>query len=255
MSVHFILPDVQAKPGLSFEHLEYAGRYAAEKHPDVIICLGDFADMESLSSYDVGKKAFEGRSYTKDIEAAKAAMEAFMKPIKEEQEKLVANHKQRWNPRLVLTLGNHCDRINKAINNDRKLDGLISIDDLGYKEWGWEVIPFLETITIDGICYSHYFVSGGMGRPVSTARALITKKHQSCIAGHQQGKDIAYDRRADGSRITCIIAGSFYQHDEKYLGPQGNLHWRGIIMLHEVVEGSFDEMWVSINYLGLKYGN
>jgi hypothetical protein len=88
-----------------------------------------------------------------------------------------------------------------------------------------------------------------MGRPVTTAAALVAKKHQSCIAGHQQGRQVAYGSRADGRRITSIIAGSFYEHDEPYLGPQGNRHWRGCFQLHEVRDGEFDEMFLSLEYL------
>ena len=58
---HFVLPDVQAKDGNDFNFLSCIGRYIVDKKPDVIVCLGDFADMESLSSYDVGKKSFEGQ--------------------------------------------------------------------------------------------------------------------------------------------------------------------------------------------------
>jgi hypothetical protein len=53
---HFVLPDVQAKPGVDFTYLEKIGKYLVEKQPDKIICIGDFADMESLSSYDRGTK-------------------------------------------------------------------------------------------------------------------------------------------------------------------------------------------------------
>jgi hypothetical protein len=73
------------------------------------------------------------------------------------------------------------------------------------------------------------------------------------VAGHQQGRDIAYGKRADGKPITAIIAGSFYLHDEPYLNPITNSVWRGIYMLHEVNQGSFDEMAVSIGYLERKY--
>lgn len=52
---HFILPDVQCKPGVPLDHLTWASNYCIQKKPDVIVCLGDFADMESLSSYDIGK--------------------------------------------------------------------------------------------------------------------------------------------------------------------------------------------------------
>ena len=250
----FVIPDVQAKEGTSVLHLIAAGKYAAEKKPEVIVCMGDFADMPSLSSYDVGKKSFEGRAYVKDIQAAKGAMEAFLTPIREEQARLIRNKEKRWNPKLILTLGNHENRINRAIEEDRKLEGLIKIEDLNYESYGWEVYPFLEPVTIDGVVFCHYFTSGIMGRPVTTASALISKKHQSCIAGHQQGRQVAYGSKADGSTLTSIIAGSFYEHDEDYLGHQGNKHWRGCFMLHQVNNGSFDEMFISIDYLKTKFG-
>lgn len=44
-----------------------------------------------------------------------------------------------------------------------------------------------------------------------------------------------------------------YPHDESYLGPQGNEHWRGMLMCYEVVDGQFDEGFISLNYLRSKY--
>ena len=254
MSKILVIPDTQVKRGVCLDHLRYAGMWAAEKRPDVIVQLGDFADMESLSSYDIGKRDFEGRRYTTDIEIAKEAMRIFMEPIIAEQQKIIRCKEKRWKPRMILTLGNHEQRINKAVNNDPKLDGLISINDLEYSRWGWEVYPFLEVVVIDGVAFSHYFVSGVLGRPVTSARMLTTKHHMSCIAGHQQGKDIAYSQAADGRRITSIISGSFYSHTENYLNAQTNIHWRGIWQLNEVNEGAFDEMPLSLEYLRRKYG-
>jgi hypothetical protein len=246
-----VLPDVQAKPGNDFSFLTAIGRYIVDKKPDVIVCIGDFADMHSLSSYDVGKKSFEGRSYQKDIEAARDAMDALLIPMYEYNKAAKKGKHKQYKPRMVLTLGNHCDRINRAINEDRKLDGLISVDDLPYQDW--EVIPFLEVITIDGIAYSHYFTSGAMGRPISSAAALLSKKHMSCFAGHQQGRQIAYGMRADGSEMTAIICGSCYLHNEDYLGAQGNNHFRGCYMLYDVRNGRFDELPLTLKYLMNKY--
>ena len=251
MKVHAVIPDVQAKPGNNFKFLERVGHYLADKKPDVIVQIGDFADMESLSSYDKGKKSFEGRSYTRDIEAANEAMDALVGPMLDEMLRLKRNKEKQWKPRLVLTLGNHEERINRAIEEDRKLDGLISVSDLPYA--GWEVYPFLEPVEIDGVFYCHYFPTGVLGRPAVTASAMVSKLHASCVAGHQQGKQVAYGKRPDGSMITCIIAGSCYEHTESYLDHQSNKHWRGIILLHEVNNGTFDEMFVSLSYLEKKY--
>jgi hypothetical protein len=248
---HLVVPDVQAKPGSDFSYLRAAGNYIVEKKPDVIVCIGDFADLPSLSSYDRGLKSFEGRCYTDDIWATREAMDALLEPLYAEQKRLKKNKEKQYNPRMVLTLGNHENRINRVVNEDRKLEGLMSVNDLPYQDW--EVIPFLKVIDIDGVAYSHYFTSGVMGRPITTAQALLTKKHMSCFAGHQQGRQIAYARRADGKEMTAIISGSFYEHDEDYLGEQGNQHWRGLWMLHEVNDGAFDEMAVSLRFLKERY--
>ena len=251
---HAVIPDCQVKPGVPTDHLVWAAQYIVEKKPDVIVCLGDFADMPSLCSYDVGKKSFEGRRYTADIEAARKGMERFISPIRKEQERLRKNKEKTWNLELYITLGNHENRINKAVDNDAKIEGVIGIKDLGYEGFGWTVVPFLKVINIDNVAYSHYFVSGVLGRPVTSARALLSKHHMSCVAGHQQGKDIAYAQTADGRQMTGIISGSFYEHEEAYLTPQSNIHWRGIWFLNDVQSGSFDELPVSLDYLKRRYG-
>jgi hypothetical protein len=181
-------------------------------------------------------------------------MAELLRPIEAEVEGLKRNHKQRWNPRRILTLGNHENRINRAVSNDARLDGTLGVSDLGYAEFGWEVVPFLEPIFVDGVAYAHYFTSGVMGRPVPNARLLVQKKLQSCVMGHNQHWDIHRSVRADGSAVVGLFVGSCYQHDEDYLGPQGNNYDRGIWMLHEVENGSFMPMFVSLTYLEKRYG-
>ena len=107
MVKHFILPDVQAKPGVDLSHLAHIGQYIVDKKPDVIVCIGDFCDMPSLSSYDKGKQCFEGRRYKADIAAGREAMDLLLGPMKEYNKKAAMNHKERYKPRMVMTLGNH----------------------------------------------------------------------------------------------------------------------------------------------------
>jgi hypothetical protein len=220
------------------------------------VCIGDFADMPSLSSYDKGKKQYEGRRYKRDIEAAQFAMQAFLGPLNEYNEQRRRNKKAEYRPRMVMTLGNHEHRINRATDDDPKLDGLISVDDLAYKEYGWEVYPFLETVIIEGVAFAHFFATGVMGRPAGSAAAQFKVANMSCFAGHQQGKQIHYAKRADGAILTSIISGSCYEHHEHFLGPQVNKqHWRGFFMLHDTKDGSFDEMPVSLSFINQRYGH
>lgn len=252
-STHMVIPDVQAKPGIDFTYLRNIGKYMVEKKPDTVVCIGDFADMPSLSSYDKGKKSFEGRRYLKDIDASHEAMNALLGPLAEYNQMCRRQRVKLYRPNMILTLGNHENRINRAVELQPELEGVLSIDQLDYEKYGWEVHPFLKVVHVDGIAYSHYFTSGVMGRPVSSARALLTKKHQSCVMGHVQTMDLSTDYRADGTPILGLFAGCCYEHNEDYLGPQGNAHFRGIHMLYEVNNGSFYHHAITLNYLNGKY--
>jgi len=56
---------------------------------------------------------------------------------------------------------------------------------------------------------------------------------------------------------TMIVEGyahhNCYLHDEGYKGPQGNDHWRGIVVKHQVEDGQYDHMLVSLDYLCRRY--
>jgi hypothetical protein len=253
MTKILVLPDLQIKPEDDLSYIDRYAQYILDKRPDVIVQIGDFADMPSLSSYDQGKLGFEGRRYTKDVECVIEAQQRLFGPLLDLQYKQLMNKKKAYSPRKVITLGNHENRINRAVNNDAKLEGLISVEDLHFPAFFDEVYPFLEVVVIEGVAFSHYFSTGVAGRPASTASAQLNKQHQSCVSGHQQGLQIAMAKRADGRGITSVIAGSGYEHEEEYLGQQGNKHWRGCLMLHSVHDGEFDLVPVPLKYLKEKY--
>lgn len=238
------IPDVQAMDGVPLNHLTAAGKYIAAKRPDVIVCIGDFGDFPSLSRFGSPLDR-EGLRYRKDVGAFHRAMELLMNPIAK-----VAGYK----PRLEFTEGNHEGHIGRYADEHPEMEGTISSADLQLASYGWRVHPFLQPVAIGGVAFCHYFPSGIMGRPITTARALLTKLHMSAVAGHQQDRDIAFGRRADGSHMTSIISGSFYQHQYKYLSPFTNTHWRGMWFLNEVIDGRFDEMALSIPYLLRRFG-
>lgn len=249
-----VIPDCQVKEGVPLEHLTWAGKAICEYRPDVIVNIGDFADMPSLSTHDVkGSKYFEGLRYKKDVEVVKKAMQQLLAPLRELQKTQKASKHKVYKPRMVLTLGNHENRIARAVNNSPQLEGLIQVEDLGYDK-DWEVHEFLKPVFIAGVGFSHYWPVGAMGRPAASPAAIISKLHMSCVAGHQQGKQLAYGKRADGKPICAIIAGSYYMHDEDYMDSLSNRHWRGLVVLNDVKDGHFDEMMLSIEYLERKYG-
>lgn len=241
-----IVPDPQCKPGVRLDHLTWAGKYFREKKVDVVVNLGDHWDMPSLSSYDKGKRSAEGRRVQADINAGNRGLENLTAPLPD-------------TVRKVLLRGNHEERLERYTQDHPELDGAIGYHQFNDTALGWEVHPFLSPVVIGGIAFCHYFPRGSDGnvgqtkRGAPSARAQLLREMQSCVAGHRQGLDLAV--HTNGKRtLRSVIAGSFYQHSEGYLSPQGNHHWRGILMLTEVKNGEFNLCEVSLNYLKRKYG-
>ena len=52
-----IIPDAHAEPNYDNDRLTWLGNLIFEEKPDVVVCLGDWFDMASLSSHDKGKKS------------------------------------------------------------------------------------------------------------------------------------------------------------------------------------------------------
>lgn len=240
--MHLIIPDVQAKPTERIDFLEWIGKYIADKRPDVIICIGDFGDVASLSRYDWGKLQGEGRRLIKDLDITKKAMRLLCEPFAS-----IPGYK----PEMHMFEGNHEQRMDTIVEDNPYLEGLIGTHLLNWEEFGWKVHKFLHIGIIDGVQYSHYFTSGSRGSPVSSARALVMQQGRSSIMGHEQKTDVAFNPK---NHQWGIFSGLCNLHDEKYLGPQGNFVRRQILVLHEVEDGRFDPMFVSLRFLEKCYG-
>ena len=247
------VPDLQIKEGVPLQHLRAIGNYIADKKPDNVVFAGDNADMPSLSSWDRGKMCFEGRRYRSDIQSHNDGMSMLMEPINRERSK------GNWEVEVDETLGNHEHRIDRAVQEDSRLEGLMSINDLQLAQLGITSHEFLKVIVRNGAAFSHYFPRAASGsvfqskRGAPNAKAQLVREGRSAFSGHQQGLDI-HCQYINGILQWGIIAGSGYLHDEDYLTPQGNAHWRGIVVAHEMRgDGSLNPMIVSLDYLLDKY--
>lgn len=253
-----VIPDSHAQLDFSNRRFTWLGKYIVDEKPDIIVNIGDMADMPSLCSYDKGKRSFEGRRYKKDINAVIEAQELLFAPINEYNKQQRVNKKAQYKPRLVLTLGNHCNRINRATELQAELEGTISINDLKYEEFGWEVIPFLEPINIEGVNFCHYFTSGIMQRPISgehTAYSLVTKQLASCVQGHSHLRDFAERTDAQGKKIIGLVVGCYLEEDqiEHYAGEANKMWWKGLVMLNNVSNGEFDPEFINIKRIKARY--
>jgi hypothetical protein len=250
VNTHLFIPDVQVRPGEPYDHLVWAARWIGEKVGGkknvTIVCAGDWWDMPSLSSYDRGKKAMEGRRYVEDVAAGNEAMRAFRGVLRDAAPR-------GWRPRMVFLHGNHEQRIVRAAEDNAQLDGAVSLTHLDLA--GWETYDFLVPVVIDGVTYAHYFYHPNTGRPYAgtNVESRLAKIGTSFTMGHQQG--LLYGVRSTIRGMQHgLVAGSFYQHNEEYRGPQAQGEWRGIVVKHDVRDGTYDPMFVSLTYLERQYG-
>lgn len=248
-----VIPDTQCKPNNPTEHIRAAARYIVKKKPDIVVILGDWWDMESLSVFNTRKQA-EGLRVKDDIDCGMNAMDEFMEIIR-------AGISKRSMPRLVFTHGNHSMqvRLPRFIEQNPHLDGMITDETTPFLEQhGFEVYPFLEVVDIEGIYVAHYIQNPHSlkGSPLGGAMTTMLKNAgHSFIMGHQQV--YKYDKQflSNGDVRIGVVAGAFYQHEEGYMSVQGNRHWRGIFMLNEVANGSGDMCEVSMKFLLNNYGD
>lgn len=253
MSTHLIIPDSHSIPGKNNNRAEWVGRLICDVKPDVVVHLGDGADMPSLSSYDRGHKSFQGRTYKADIQAHTDFQDRLWSTVRKQKRKM---------PRRVYLIGNHEQRIERAVNVQPELDGTISYDDLELSTWYDDVVHYKGgtpgVIDIDDIYYAHYFVSGVMGRSISgehPAYSLLTRKHKSCTQGHTHTYDHCFRTDASGKPMFCLVAGMFADFELEYAGEVNDLWWRGVFIKRNVDKGSYDLEAVSMSRLKREYGN
>lgn len=241
---HIIIPDAHAHPDYNNKRFDLLAKLILDIRPDIVVDIGDFFDMASLCTYDKGKKGFERRRYIDDINVGLDAQDRIISPLR---------HLKRKQPKFIRCLGNHENRINRVLETETILEGTISTNDLQSKEYNWEETPFLKPVCVDGINYSHYFVSGVMGRPISSARQLLIKQRVSCTMGHNHGFDYEQASNIENRRTHALMCGVFVDYKPDYSFATNHLWRSGCVIKHNVSDGDYDLEWVSMERLYKEY--
>lgn len=252
MSTHLFVTDQHAHAKHNNRRAEYLGHLINDLRPDVVVFGGDLADMPSLSSYDKGKKAFQGRTYRADIDAANDFLDRCWGIVRRAKKRM---------PRRIALEGNHEERIRRAINIQPELEGTIDLKDIQFENYFDEFVPYQGTtpgiITVDGIHYSHYFVSGNLGRPLGgehPAATLLAKQGESCSAGHSHLADVAIRTAASGRKRIGLVGGCFQDYDADWAGASNRLWWRGCVLKRNVDRGMYDFEFISLDRMKKEYG-
>lgn len=257
---HIVIPDTQVRPGVRTDHLVWIARFISDhREPDHIQIMGDWWDMPSLSSWSKkGSLETEGKRIQQDRDAGYAAMERFF-------DELIA---QGALPDSVgFTEGNHEQRLDRALNDDPRLEGLIDRDTF----YGLQDFPiteskrFMDPMHVDGVNYCHLFDINANGDTTGrragqpSADVQVRRVRGSSVAGHKQGYSVAHRTHpyaVPWERETfAVIAGSCYLHNEHYRGPTDGYEPRGIVVIDDLNGwGMGSPRLVKMKYLEENYG-
>lgn len=252
MSTYLIIPDQHAHPDHSNERADYLAKLIIDLKPDVVVNMGDAADMSSLSSYDKHKRSFHGKSYAKDINAHLEFQERLWEPVRRTKKKL---------PYRVVLEGNHENRIERALDLSPELEGTIGFQDYDFDRYYDTVVRYEGGTpgihSQDGLLFSHFFITGVSGRPIAgerPAHMLLAKVGQSCIQSHIHTFDYATRKTVSGRTLNGLVAGCYQDYINDWAGNIGQLWKAGVCVLHNVEDGNYDFQWISLEALKKAYG-
>lgn len=227
-----VIGDVHIHPKYSHRRLTDLGLYIADEKPDIVVQIGDFADVSSITEHNT-KLEFEGQRYKFDVESVLDAQADLFRPIRARKKKL---------PEFHMTLGNHDERVQRWVASHPQLEGAIGLEDFKYESFGWRVHPFLKRHKIQGWNFVH-FVPTKMGKAKKSVHhgfGITKDLATSTIVGHSHEYH-HYIRPYDGWRAHGIDVGCFTHKDfgegEGWSEPNAYKYWNGVVWIRNASRG------------------
>ena len=242
-----------ADPDHSNERFDWLGEFIYDKKPDMVIDLGDGADMKSLNSYDTrNPQALVAQSYERDIEVYNDSQKRLRQKFKKAKRK-----KPTW----IGFEGNHEHRIKKYLSENPRMAGQkhgVSFSHLQTNKWFDEYHEYENggpaIARYNGVDFSHFFSSGNFGSATSGlhhAYTVINNRHNSSVCGHSHKRNLYFK---DGAGSIGMVVGCYKGHEEGWAGQSNNEWWHGVVMMKDVENGMFEPEFYSLKELEREYG-
>lgn len=252
MTTKVVFSCYHATPDHDNKRAEVVGNFIYDIKPDIVIDLGDGADMRSLSSYDDRyPKQVVTNNYEKDIESYNDAMDKMRHKFRFHRKK-----KPFW----VGFCGNHENRIKQAIAYDPRLEGEnygLSFKHLNTDKWFDEYHEYRNSAPAIcdyyGVSYSHYFTNANSPNAISGihhARRLTEIRRNSSTCGHSHRRGLWFNDDVHPVPIIGAVVGCLKSKEEDWAG-QSQINWaKGLLVKHNCQkDGTYDPEWVSLDRL------
>lgn len=241
-----VIGDAHVAPHQNLRRFKALGNYVKAVEPDVIVDIGDFLSLDSLSEWDKDKrKKMEGRRYQADIDAANRAYDLFQNVPK--------NTKQRHK-----IMGNHEQRSDRYVDYNPVMTGKMDLaKDLQLKERGYIVTPYKDHVDISGISFTHIPINS-MGKPIgepNVTRKALQLYNNSVVFGHTHSLSHSAEHRTNAPHLNqALSVGCFFEHVDEYAVGSKTDYWRGLVLLTVSHNNRFDINTISMSQLIKHHG-
>ena len=193
MSYDLVIYDMHDHPEDDFKRQEALGNLILEERPRSFIMGGDGSRHDAFSTYDKYKQW----TAQEEIHAWHHSLELMFSPLRVWNEQRRKNRHKQHPMRSVLTLGNHEDRMWRALAEDPYGFGsLIDFDHItGQGKFFDEVYEFGDVVDVNGIFYTH------------APRNKMNRVMAQSTAAKQSNKHLIYGHTHTGGVINTPIIG------------------------------------------------
>lgn len=156
--------------------------------PDVLVCVGDFGDILSLSAHQ--KKPKDNTKFKKELAGVLEALDQIQ---------------ALGIPRVIFIGGNHEYRIDRYIAAKApELDDMLNIPDLfDLEARGFEYVKYGDFVRIGEIAFTH-----DVGRcGVNAARQSLQDFGDNLVFGHSHRAQVVYGGTVEGKTHVCMNVG------------------------------------------------
>jgi hypothetical protein len=206
--------DHHEKPGRDKTRALWMGRHAAETRPDVIVSIGDWASLDSLSTHEQpgSQNDAERPAFFQEIESLEESIALFFSDIDPGQIPFFHTH------------GNHEHRAWRAANRQPKLNGdMPQRLDQEFARFGIKTSPFGEFLDIGGVDFTHIPLSI-MGKEMGgemMERNAGMKSLRDLVCGHTHRANVLTVMKVGQQRQVKVVnlgTSMPYGLVEKYTG-------------------------------------
>lgn len=204
--MHLVISDCHVTCGQDLTRFEALNAMIRDLQPETIVCLGDFASLDSMSTHHAkgSKTDHELCSLEDEINAVEQAQAKMFRKV-------------RYRPKTVMLMGNHEERFDRFKNSNPKQVGHLAIESLlSYTQYWNDILPYKAWVMLDDISYTH-IPHTIMGKPiggVTACRTVATSANSHVVFGHTHSLNVANQPFADGSGSRMAMSAPAFMNDK-----------------------------------------